>query len=124
MAAETRKGLGDRGEEAASRHLEDRGYTVLKRNYRKRFGEVDIIAQKEGVLVFIEVKTRSSVRFGSPGEAVDRNKRRRICAAALHYVHENDAGNLPARFDVIEIYAVNTEFRIRHITNAFAYEEP
>lgn len=124
MTAEDKKRLGAAGEAAAARHLQEQGYTVLVRNYRKRPGEVDIIAQKDDVLIFIEVKTRKSARFGSPAEAVDAAKRRRICTAALHYVSENNAADLPARFDVIEVYAQKDRLRIRHIKDAFAFVEP
>lgn len=124
MAADDKKRLGTQGEAAAARYLEERGYAILARNYRKRSGEVDIVAQKDGILAFIEVKTRSSSRFGSPAEAVGTGKRRRICSAALHYISENNAADLPARFDVIEVYAKKDLLDVRHIMDAFAFEEP
>jgi len=124
MKAERRKRLGARGEDAAARHLIERGYTLLERNYRIPSGEVDIIAEKAHTLVFVEVKTRSSPRFGTPAEAVDIKKRRRICGAALQYVSDNAAGDTPARFDVIEVFAENGGFRVRHITDAFSFEAP
>ena len=123
MTDEDKKRLGARGEDTAAKHLAEQGYGILARNYRKRSGEVDIIAQIEDMLVFVEVKTRRSSRFGSPAEAVDLKKRRRICSAALHYVSENKAGDLPARFDVIEVFAKNDGLRVRHIINAFSFEE-
>jgi putative endonuclease len=116
--------LGARGEDAAANHLAERGYAVLARNYRKRFGEVDIVAQKDGVLVFVEVKTRSSARFGTPAEAVDARKRRRISAAALSYVSEHGLQDTPARFDVIEVLSRGGKPSIVHIQDAFAFEEP
>ena len=124
MKDEYRKRLGARGEDAAARHLVKRGCAILERNYRIRSGEVDIIAKEADTLVFVEVKTRRTGRFGSPAESVDGRKRRRICAAALQYVSENGAGELPARFDVIEVYAENGGLRVRHITDAFEFEAP
>ena len=122
MKADYRKHLGAQGEDAAAKHLIKQGCTILERNYRIRSGEVDIIAKEADTLVFVEVKTRRSGRFGTPAEAVNEKKRRRICAAALQYVSENAAGDMPARFDVVEVYAGNGGFRVRHITDAFMFE--
>lgn len=115
---------GARGEEAAALYLAEQGYTVLARNYRKRFGEVDIVALRQDVLVFVEVKTRSSSRFGTPAEAVDARKRRRISAAALSYVSENGMEDAPARFDVVEVRLIGGEPSVTHIEDAFAFEGP
>ena len=116
--------LGGRGEDAAARHLEAMGYTIRTRNYRKRFGEVDIVAEKDGVWIFVEVKTRSSDRCGTPAEAVDARKQRKICAAALSYISEYGKDGQGARFDVIEVYVGKGGLEIVHIPDAFLYEDP
>ena len=83
-------GTGRLGEGMALRHLQERGYEILATNYRKRFGEVDIVARWRGTIVFVEVKTRHSRRYGVPQEAVDERKQRR--SAACHATQENPHG--------------------------------
>ena len=80
-----RRALGAVYEEKAADYLRERGYTVRTRNYHDRYGELDIVAEKDGVLVIVEVKYRSGTRFGSPLEAVTPQKQRRICRAAMGY---------------------------------------
>ena len=110
-----KRDIGNRGEDAACRYLEQQGYTVLRRNYTVRYGEIDIIAQKDDAVVFAEVKTRSSDRFARACEAVSPQKQRRLIAAAQLWLAETGYdGN--ARFDVIEVYPNGT---INQIENAF-----
>ena len=99
------KDLGRKGEEAAARCLERKGYEILERNWRCRFGEADIIARDpSGTIVFVEVKTRRTVKTGLPEEAVSRSKRRRYENIALEYMakHQWEDGT-PLRFDAIAI---------------------
>ena len=111
--------------EVASRDfLLGQGLRAVAANANYRFGELDLVMLDGDTLVFVEVKTRSSPRFGTPAEAVDIRKQRRICGAALQYVSDNAAGDTPARFDVIEVFAENGGFRVRHITDAFSFEAP
>lgn len=99
------KNLGDFGEAAAADYLCTDGYKILARNYRSKHGEIDIIALKDNVLSFIEVKTRSSDRYGIPSEAVDRKKRQHMLFVAEGYLSEKTYfGDIS--FDVIEVYAV------------------
>lgn len=113
--------VGARFEEIAAGYLQEKGYVILKRNYRTSFGEIDMIARQEEVLVFLEIKFRSSRQYGSPSEAVDVRKRRRISKVALSfYSNHGYAQQLACRFDVIAIYGNGT---IEHIENAFDYEE-
>ncbi len=95
--------LGRRGEELAARHLEQQGYRILARNYRRRFGEIDIIARHRGQLVFIEVKTRQSTRFGSPFAAVDRRKQHQLVRVATDYIARHHLEDEVARFDVVAV---------------------
>ncbi len=94
---------GRTGEDAATAFLLDRGYRIIARNYRRRFGEIDIIAEDGAVLVFVEVKTRKTASFGNPFEAVDRRKQRQISRVALDYITRHKEENRPARFDVVAV---------------------
>lgn len=97
------KGLGKEAEELAVRFLSgSKGYRILERNYRCPFGEVDIIAFDKGVLAFVEVKGRSSLRYGYPSEAVNSRKRQKILRAASYYLQKKGLeGKVPVRFDVV-----------------------
>lgn len=115
------KQIGDFGEDAAVDFLENSGYEILERNFRLKFGEIDIIAEKNGCTVFAEVKTRRSNAFGEPSEYVDYKKQQRIKMTAAVYA---DVENADMRFDVIEVfYSENNGQpvmnKINHIENAF-----
>jgi putative endonuclease len=113
-------GLGREGEALAGRHLESRGLRILERGFRTRSGEIDLVAEDAGVLVFVEVKTRSGRGFGRPAEAVDRRKRGRMLTAARAWLQRHGASDAPCRFDVVEILAPAGEVaRVHHIKDAF-----
>jgi putative endonuclease len=98
-----RAALGRSGEAAAGSHLESLGYRILQRRYRTPAGEIDLVAEDDGTLVFVEVKTRSSLGCGRPAEAVDRRKRVRLRrAAALYLLRKREVR--PCRFDVVEVF--------------------
>ncbi len=101
----------------AAAHLQQAGYTILHRNYRYKRAEVDIIAQKEAVLVFVEVKTRATDTFGYPEEAVGSRKEALLLAAAAAYI---EAENWPyeVRFDIISV-TLSAPPVIYHIQDAF-----
>ena len=112
--------LGRRGEETAERHLVSRGFRILERRYRTRAGEIDFIAEDGATLVFVEVKTRSSLRFGRPSEAVGFRKRARIAAAASLYLALRGGPERPCRFDVVEVLeSTGGALRVRIIRDAF-----
>lgn len=94
--------LGQTGEEIARRYLQSRGYRIVGRNWRCRFGELDLIARDGDTLVFVEVKTRTQDGFGGPEGAVTPRKRARIVAAARAYLRVVGA-DLPVRFDVVAV---------------------
>jgi len=98
-----KKEIGAKGEDIAVSYLKSRGYRILERNYRISFGEIDIIAEQGGHLVFIEVKTRSDNLFGSPFESVTVPKQRQLSKVALQYMCKLGCHNRPARFDVVGI---------------------
>ena len=93
---------GDESEEKACCFLKQTGYRILARNWRTKTGEVDIIARDGGILVFVEVKARSSDGFGGPEAAVNRAKQRRVISAALSFMEVTKC-ELPTRFDVVAI---------------------
>ena len=116
-----RKEKGNRGEAAVSAALVRRGYTVLARQYRCRWGEIDVIARSpEGILCFVEVKTRSGTAFAQARESVTAAKQRKLRSAASCYLAERDL-DCPCRFDVAEVYwAAGEKARsINYIINAF-----
>ena len=95
--------LGRTGEDLACDELRRRGYAILDRRYRTRSGELDIIARDGRTLVFVEVKTRGSSRFGTPLEAVTAAKRRQVVAMAADYLARRRPGAVTCRFDVAAV---------------------
>lgn len=95
--------MGARGEKIATSYLQNRGYRILECNYRNRLGEIDIIAKQGKDLVFIEVKTRSAILFGSPFDSVTAAKQKQLSKVALEYLSRKDCLDHPARFDVVGV---------------------
>ncbi|MGB0346113.1 MAG: YraN family protein [Balneolaceae bacterium] len=119
MAKKSKRTIGNEAEDLACNYLYSKGWEILDRNYYAGHAEVDIIAKDENVIVFIEVKMRSSTFFGSPIEHIDELKVRRIFEAAERWTHENDELTSPLRFDVIGILSKKSGPEITHITDAF-----
>lgn len=94
---------GKYGEELASAYLQSQGYQIIFRNFYSKYGELDIVAKKNNCLVFIEVKTRTQDRFGSPGEAVDARKQKHMAYAAKYFVQRFGFHHTDMRFDVVEV---------------------
>jgi putative endonuclease len=121
--------VGRYGEQVAAEHLEAAGLVILSRNWRCREGELDIVAREAGELVFVEVKTRSSLAYGSPAAAVDRTKATRIRRLALHWLAAERAGRSATaggadywsalRFDVICVIRGAGTPQIEHLRGAF-----
>lgn len=117
MKQENKREIGRRYEQKAVNLLEQKGYQILKTNYQNRYGEIDIIACLDEILIFAEVKYRSTNQYGDPLEAVDRRKQNRICRSALYYcVQHLGSSEVRCRFDVITI---DGNENIRHLENAF-----
>jgi len=115
-----RQRLGERGEAAAVVALERAGLTILDRRYRRRIGEIDIVARLGSLLVFVEVKTRAGTGYGAPAAAVTPGKRRRMARVALDYMARRGWLERPVRFDVVEVEVRNGRIvGIRHIVDAF-----
>ena len=116
-----RKRLGDRGEDLAAQFLCRRGFKILHRQYRSRWGEIDLICRDHDTTVFVEVKTRRSDAAGQPYEAVGREKQERLTRMALAYLKRNKRLEQRARFDVVSILLPDeTETPvIQYFANAF-----
>ncbi len=111
--------LGTEGERIAERYLKKKGFTILERNYRCPIGELDLIVLDRRVVVFVEVKTRSDGRFGSPLESVHRHKQERMTKAALFFLTRHRLHDREARFDVIGISFEDEKPVVEHLRNAF-----
>ncbi len=108
------KQKGNNGESLAAEYITEKGYSIIKRNYRIRNAEIDIIAEKDDVIAFIEVKYRKNDALGTPAEAVNAAKQKKIVTAALNFIAENGDKH-DYRFDVCEV----TPKGVNHIENAF-----
>ena len=111
--------FGKKGEDIAVDYLLSKGYSIVRRNYRWRSAEVDIIAAKDGILSFVEVKARRSAYFGEPELFVSRQKQKSYIQAANAFVTENDR-NEEVSFDIIAIVMNNGGTKINHIESAFS----
>jgi putative endonuclease len=112
--------LGDKGEQLAVDYLLKNNYKIIARNYRFLKAEIDVIAQKEQVVICIEVKTRSSVDFGSPQDFINPKKIKLLVSAMDNFVIENDL-DLEVRFDIIAILKQKSVFQIEHLKDAFLH---
>jgi putative endonuclease len=114
-----RQAFGEQGESLAVWYLKKSGYKILEQNYRTKLGEIDIIAKEKKTLVFVEVKSRRSIRFGNPKWAITPKKQRTISMVALSYLKATKQSHAKARFDVIAITSNHDEPQIEIIKNAF-----
>ncbi len=111
-----KKTLGKTGEDIAAKYLENKDYKIIIRNFSCRLGEIDIIAYKDNTYVFIEVKTRKTLLFGRPCEAVDYTKKKHLYNVAQYFIQKNRLKGCNFRFDIIEVIATSN-FKINHIEN-------
>lgn len=121
MRNETKKQVGDRGERVAQNYLLQNGYRIIHVNWRVRTGEIDIVAEKEDVIVFVEVRTRKrQSAFGSAQESIDFRKQEKIRRTAEKFLFLNGRLDASARFDVIAIeYDESGGHHLEHIEQAF-----
>jgi putative endonuclease len=113
------------GESLAVAHLKARGCEILAQNYRAIRGEIDLIVQDGQFIVFVEVKTRRSLKFGVPQAAVTKQKQRQISKIALAYLQAGDLWDAPCRFDVIGVHLSSRSelLRLEHIESAFDFQQ-
>ena len=119
MMKNRRQKFGEEGEALAVRYLKKAGYKIIETNYRTRLGEIDIIAKDKDTIVFVEVKTRTSVQFGSPKWAVTPKKQKKISMVALYYLKATNQSAAKARFDVVTIISNRDKPQVEIIQNAF-----
>jgi putative endonuclease len=100
---------GKWGEELAANYLRERGYQIVFRNFYSKYGELDIVAKRDHVLVFVEVKTRTQDTFGTPGESVNQQKRKHMTIAANYFIQRFGFHQIDMRFDVIEVHLNHLE---------------
>jgi putative endonuclease len=115
--------VGEKGEEIAVKYLKKKGYKIVERNYQSRIGEIDIIALDKNTLVFIEVKSRYSQRYGDPIEAVDNRKKEQISKMAKMYLNRKRLWHLNCRFDVVSIVFKENKPIVKILKDAFWIEE-
>ncbi|HKY08687.1 MAG TPA: YraN family protein [Candidatus Binatia bacterium] len=111
--------LGKEGEQLAARYLQNKGYTVVERNYRCSAGELDLVVLDQRVVVFVEVKTRTGHAFGTPFEAVEFRKQRKMIRAAQFFLAQKGLQQRDARFDVVGVSWAGGAPVVEHIENAF-----
>ena len=121
--SDSRIKVGKIGEALAIEHFKAEGYKIRAQNYRTRSGEIDLIVQRGKRVVFVEVKTRRSSKFGIPQAAVTPTKQRQISKIALSYLQKHKLLDVPCQFDVVAIVlSWNFELiKLQHIENAFAF---
>lgn len=110
---------GKHGEDMAAAYLKRAGYEIIERNYRCPFGEIDIVAREGGTIVFVEVKSRRSERFGEPEAAVGRNKQIKMIRISQDYLQKRNLMPCNARFDVVAVKMLPGDCRIELIRDAF-----
>ena len=114
-----RQRLGQRGETMACDELESLGYAIVERRFRTRFGELDVIANDHGTLVFVEVKTKTDSSFSDPVESVTKRKQQRLVSMAEQYVASYRITDMPCRFDVVTVDISVTPSKIVVYRDAF-----
>ena len=117
-----RKTFGNNGEAHTAQYLENQGYTIRARNYKKLHGEIDLIAEKNQELVFVEVKTRSS-SYVDPEFLISPAQQRKIVSTALAYIAEHDLTEYVWRFDAALLIGNPPHQKLTYISNAFTQEE-
>ena len=117
MIAEPRK-TGLMGEMRAAQYLRRKGYDIYAANFKSKSGEIDIIAEKDHILCFVEVKTRRDGGYFPPADAVDRKKEENVRSTAAYYLSVSKL-KMDVRFDIIEVILCEKQYKIRHIENAF-----
>lgn len=114
-----KKELGKKGELIAEKFLIKKGYEIICKNFYTKKGEIDIIAQKNNEIIFVEVKTRTNLKFGTPAMAINYTKKKHIKLSAKIFLYLNqDIKYNSIRFDVIEVFVKGNKYIINHIKNA------
>lgn len=112
-----RKMVGKKGEEAARYLLEEKGYRIIETNYRCPLGEIDLIAAEGKTIVFVEVRTKTGMAFGSPEESINTEKSRRLYRLAQYYLKVNSKNEHPVRIDLVAIMMDRTSLAVKSINH-------
>ena len=116
-----KKAFGNCGEDIAVKYLEKKGFAILHRNFRAERGEIDIIAREKDCIVFVEVKTGNSDKFGPPEERISMSKRRQLYKIAKAYIQDNPMPDVDYRFDAVIVDGTPHNHEIRYYENAFYF---
>jgi putative endonuclease len=119
-----RQELGKRGEAIAARWLRRRGWRIVAARFRSGHRDVDLIAERDGTVAFVEVKTRHRSEFGDPVESVSWRKRRELIRSAMIWADRFGPPGAAYRFDIVGVIIVENGARVRHVENAFALPAP
>lgn len=111
--------LGKKGEIVAANHLHKNGYKIINKNYRCTLGEIDLIAERDNTIIFIEVKTRRSFNYGFPEESVTARKQDKIRKVASYFLKVHGIFDMDCRFDVVTVFVSKNDYSIEVIKNAF-----
>lgn len=111
--------IGRLGEKLAKEYLIKQGYRILTENYRTPLGEIDLVVEKDQTTIFVEVRTKTSQRFGTPEESITPKKQERLIRLALQFCAHHYLYSQNLRFDIIAIYLDKIQPSIKHISNAF-----
>jgi putative endonuclease len=114
-----RRAFGGEAEDLAVRYLEQQGYTIRDRNVPCRVGELDIVAERDGIIVIVEVRMKTSGEWGDPSETVIGEKQRRVVKATLYYLQGERLTDVAVRFDVISVIGRGKRATVEHIIDAF-----
>src|SRR3954467_14851329 len=114
-----RRAVGDEAESAVAAFLEARGYRVRHRNFHCQYGELDLVAEKDTTVCFVEVRMRSSATWGDPSHSVSFKKQRRVVKGALHYMFQHKLEDRMIRFDVVSVIGRGERAQLEHLPNAF-----
>ena len=114
-----RRAYGNEAEAMAARFLEDQGYRIRARNFRCRYGELDVVAEQGDTVCFVEVRMRSSAVWGDPSHTVSFAKQRKVVKAALHYLLVHRLRDRMIRFDVISVVGRGERATVEHLPGAF-----
>ncbi|WP_241758152.1 YraN family protein [Myxococcus landrumensis] len=119
VARGERRAVGDEAEALAVRYLEAQGWRVRARNWPCRYGELDVVVEREELVCFVEVRMRSSAVWGDPAHTVSFAKQRRVVKAALHYLFAHELHGRMIRFDVVSVVGRGERATVEHIPGAF-----
>lgn len=103
------------GEKIAQGYLSNKGYEIIETNFYTRRGEIDIICKKNNCIIFVEVKTRTNLKFGTPAMAVNFTKKKHIKSVAKMFLYLNKLNGYDARFDIVEVFINQGKCKINHI---------